>query len=67
MVKGGRLKIATVALLAASCASAPIQPVAESPVHSGLETKVRENMGCSARAVVTKLVESEKVAAALRR
>lgn len=37
------------------------------PCHSGLETKVRENMECYARAVVTKLVESEKVAAALHR
>ena len=37
------------------------------PCHSGLETRVKENMDCYARAVVSKLIESEKVAAALRR
>ena len=37
------------------------------PCHSSLETKVRENMACYARAVVTRLLESGKVAAALRR
>ncbi len=37
------------------------------PCHSGLETKVRENMECYARAVVSKLLDSDKVAAALRR
>lgn len=37
------------------------------PCHSGLDTRVRENMECYARAVVSKLLASEKVAEALRK